>query len=228
MIRLIVFDWDDVFTLGAKEGYHRCYHEALIGVGVHLTHAKEREGIVAKWGKHHKEVLKELLKEHPELVDKAKEIYEKEFFGGTFVENLILVDGSVELLVRLYKKYRLAIATGANPKVLRDEIFPKFNIPNVFFQIIHTNDIEDPEKQKPHPFMLEEIMKVQKVLPDETIFVGDAITDVQMAQAADVTPIVVLTGQLSRKEAENLNVQFIIDDVTKLEEVLERINSKTI
>lgn len=74
---------------------------------------------------------------------------------------------------------------------------------------------------KPHPFILQKIMQTQGVKPSETIFVGDAQSDMQMAWNAKVEPVAVLTGHLSRQEAEYLGVKFIIEDVTKLEPVLE-------
>ena len=67
MIKLIIFDWDDVFTLGSKEGYFACYHKAINGVGVHLSPEEEHKRILAKWSRTFREELKELLKEHPEI-----------------------------------------------------------------------------------------------------------------------------------------------------------------
>ena len=77
---------------------------------------------------------------------------------------------------------------------------------------------------KPHPYMLEVIMKKkQKVKPSETIFVGDALTDVQTAINANVTPVVVLTGHLLRDEAEKLNTKWILQNVTHLPKILNVI-----
>jgi phosphoglycolate phosphatase len=106
--------------------------------------------------------------------------------------------------------------------MIQEVVMPHFNIPDIFSQIITSHDIEDQEMTKPHPYMLETIMKTQGVKPEETIFVGDAKTDVQMAYNAQVTPIVVLTGHLNREEAEALEVKYIIPDVTKLETVLNK------
>ncbi len=220
MIKLIIFDWDDVFTLGSKEGYFACYHKAINAVGIHLSPKEEHKRILAKWSKSFREELKELLKEHPELVDKACEVYDKEYWGNTFVSKLTFLPGTNDLLNCLSKKYILAIATGSTRKMLKERIIPRFNIPDVFSQIITSHDIEDQEMTKPHPYMLETIMNTQRVSPDETVFIGDAKTDVQMAHNAHVTPIVVLTGHLNRKEAEGLGVKHIIPDVTHLEAVL--------
>ncbi|SRR5258708_28297537 len=224
MVKLIIFYWDDVFTLGSKEGYFACYHKALLEVEVHLSPEEEHTRILAKWGKSFRVEIKELLKEHPELVDKACEIYDKEYWGGTFVNALSVLPGTNELLKRLSTKYVLAIATGNQQKMLKERIFPHFHIPDVFSQILTSHDIEDQEMTKPHPYMLETIMKRQGVTPEETVFVGDAKTDVQMAFNAHITPIVVLTGHLSKEEAEKLEVKHIILDITHLEAVLDEVN----
>jgi HAD superfamily hydrolase (TIGR01549 family) len=221
MIKLIVFDWDDVIVLGAKNGYFACYHKAVEGVGVHLTPEEEKKRILAKWSKPYREELKELLKEKPELVDQACTIFEKEYWGDTFTSELSLVPGVVELLTKLSKTYKLAVATGKHPKMLKEHEIPHFKIPQVFSHIISSHDISDVEKMKPHPYMLEKIMKDTGVLPVETIFVGDAATDVQMAIAARVVPVVVLTGHLHKDEAVHMGVQHIIDSVIQLPSLLQ-------
>jgi len=101
MVKLIIFDWDDVFTIGAKDGYFACYHKALNHVGVNLLPDEERKRILAKWSKPYREELKELLKEHPQLVDQACKIFEKEYWDDTFVNSLKLLPGTHELLLRL-------------------------------------------------------------------------------------------------------------------------------
>jgi phosphoglycolate phosphatase-like HAD superfamily hydrolase len=225
MIKLIIFDWDDVFTLGSTEGYFKCYHETLFELGIHLEPEDEKKRIFAKWSKPHREELRELLKEHPHLLDRACKIYETKFSGNTFVDSLIVIPGIQKLVKRLSKDYILCVATGLNPKILKDRIIPKFNFPDVFRQIISSYDIDDVEKQKPDPFMVEQILKTQKVKPNEAVLVGDALGDVSMARGAGVTPIVVLSGHLSKNEAEQLKVKYIIKDVTQIETILKEIDN---
>lgn len=226
MIKLIIFDWDDVITLGAKEAYFACYHNALVAVGVHLPQEEERKRILAKWSKPHREELKELLKEHPELVDQAGMIYVKEK-NKIFLKSLKILPGTKGLLRKLNKRYILAIATGNTSEMIKDVIMPHFQIPQVFSQIVSSHDISDPDKTKPHPYMLEVIMKKQSAVPKETIFVGDAKTDLQMAQNAGVTPIVVLTGHLSKDEAQRLGAQWVIPDSTHLPTILGHIERRS-
>jgi phosphoglycolate phosphatase-like HAD superfamily hydrolase len=222
----VLFDWDDVFTKGSIEGYYKCYREAVTGVGVALTPEEEIKRIKAKWGTSHLEELKELLQEHPELVDRAVEIYEEHLFGNTFVDCLTVIPGSQDFLADLAKRYKLAVATGAHPKILRERLMPKFNIPDVFTQIITAYDLDDPAHAKPHPFIPNKLIADAGVTQAETVFVGDAASDMRTAWNAGIEPVAVLTGHLNREQAEQLGVKHIIDKVTLLEPELEKIASQ--
>lgn len=100
----------------------------------------------------------------------------------------------------------------------------KFKIPHAFRDILSADDITEKENQKPAPYMLNKIMDFLRVAPNETIYVGDAKSDVLMAQNAGVIPVVVLTGHLSKLEAQKMGAIYIIGDVTKIEGVLKAIN----
>lgn len=218
MIKLIVFDWDDVVTLGSKEGYYACYRETLKALGIIFPEDELHRRIQRRWGQPFREELKELLLEKPELLDHAGELFERKFWGDVFVRELREVSGANELLTYLHSKYILAVATGNHPDMLKKKIFPRFNIPNVFSQIITSFDVS-PEKTKPNPFMLEQIMNTQKFTPDETVYIGDAENDARMAQSANVEPIIVLTGHLNKQQAESLGVKRILLDITTLREL---------
>lgn len=220
MIKLIIFDWDDVIILGSKEGYYNCYRETLLELGVVLDEKEMDIRIRRKWGQPFKTELKELLIEKPDLLDQACDVYQKHKYGKTFIHSLREVVGVNNLLNKLRQKYMLAVAT-ANQQKMLSIIIDTFGIPNVFSQIItaHDKDIP-PDKTKPHPYMLQLILEKHKIKPSEAIYIGDAENDVLMARNAGVEPIVVLTGHLSRKEAEMLGVKHILPDVTALEQIL--------
>lgn len=224
MVKLIIFDWDDVFTQNSKKGYYTCYQEALKGVGVVLEPEEEDRRIKAKWGAGHKEQLIYLLKERPELVDKAIEIYEAHFFGNTFVDCLTIIPRAQELLERLARNYVITIATGGHPKILKDRLFPKFEIPDVFAEILTIYDLDDLTHAKPHPFMVNKILEKQNIPPEEAVLVGDAANDMQMAWNAGVEPIAVLTGLMTRQQAQELGVKHIIENVTLIEPELEKLS----
>lgn len=221
MTKLIIFDWDDVFTLGSSQAYYQCYHETLRELGIELPVEEEWRRIRSQWGKPHREELRALLQEQPTYLDEACAIYERKFFGDVFVRHLSYVSGANELLVRLQERYTLAIATGAHPWLLRERVMPWFAIPTVFTKIISSYELPDVSYAKPHPYMVNEILTQTGITASETVLVGDAVTDMQMAQAAGVTPIAVLTGHLTRTAAEGLGIPYIIPQVTDLETVLD-------
>ena len=224
MIKLIAFDWDDVLVLGARDGYFSCYHETLVTLGVTLDPEEEHRRILARWSQPYREELRELLKERPELLDTACKVYEGHYFGTTFAAALKPVIGVADLLQSLSREYLLSVATGNHERVIREQIMPRFEIPDVFQRIFSTFDIEDPALMKPSAFMLQELMKQVNASPHETLYVGDAKTDVLMAQAAGATPVVPLTGHLREKDARELGVKYIISDVTELPSVIRSIS----
>ncbi len=218
MTKLLIFDWDDVVTLGSKEGYYACYRATLKDLGIVFPEDELHRRIQKRWGQPFHEELKELLLEKPELLDKADKLFEQKFWGDVFVRELHEVREANNLLTYLHNKYTLAVATGNHPDMLKKKIFPQFNIPDVFAQIITSFDVPA-DKTKPHPYMLEQIMKAQNTTPEETIYIGDAENDVRMAQNAGVEPIIVLTGHLNRQQAERLDVKRILSDITYLKEI---------
>lgn len=80
-IKLIIFDWDDVFTTGSKQGYFACYHETLAELGITLHPDEEKKRILAKWGQPHREELKALLIEHPPSLNLHAEYMKKNSLG---------------------------------------------------------------------------------------------------------------------------------------------------
>ena len=169
------------------------------------------------------QLVEELLLEKPELVEKGCEIYYKHRTGETFLNAPHMIPKGNELLERLNKKYTLAIATGALGEVLKNHFFPRFNIPNVFSEIISVHDLENKSLAKPHPHIVQEIMRRTGCKPEETVMVGDASNDMLMAQRAGVTPIAVLTGHLNKEEAGKMGVKYIIPNITKLETILDKL-----
>jgi len=220
MNKLIIFDWDDVITLGSKEGYFACYHAALDAVGVRLDPAEERRRILSRWGQRPRDELAALLAETPELVDRALQVYRLERSGETFIRELSVQAGTKALLERLSDRYQLAIATGMDHDYLLT-VMEHFALPNVFSAIVTADQLSDPSQQKPSPFMIQSILEQLNYAPSEALMIGDAAGDVRMAQAAGVEPIAVLTGHLDREQAEALGVRHIVKSILNLESELE-------
>ena len=79
---------------------------------------------------------------------------------------------------------------------------------------------DDVKNGKPHPDMLLAALEHFHIEPHEAVYVGDAAADILAAKNAGMASIAVLTGALNRLEAENLNPDYIVEDVTKIHEAL--------
>jgi len=218
MPKLIIFDWDDTLVLGSTPAYMKCYHETITELGVLLSPEEETKRIREHWAKHPRSILCSLLQEQPSLLEKACHLYEKKLLSS-FPGNLSVIPGTQQMLERLTKYHTLCIATGINP-TLWEIVMDKFHFPRVFSQMISAYQIPA-DKQKPDPYMIHQILAMQNASPSHTIMVGDSKNDVLMAYAAGVVPVVVLTGHLTKEEAEKLSVKDIISDSTKLETILD-------
>lgn len=221
MIKLIIFDFDGVIITGSNEGYFTCYHKALESVHVPLEPKDEKKRILDYWGKGHKKQLELLLREHPDKLQDAIVAYEKYYFSPIFHEKIKIVEGADVTLRDLSQTRPLAIVSGMMRNTLNDFI-EKFHI-SYFKKIMTFEDATKEEQKKPSPYMLLELIKQFGVTKDETVYIGDAENDVIMAKKAGITPIVVLTGHLTKEEAEKLGVKHIIPDITHLGAVLEKL-----
>ena len=93
-----------------------------------------------------------------------------------------LFPGVRETLALLSRSYKLGIVTsGSKNRVLRD--LESTGIKS-FFQVAITGD--DIRRPKPDPEGLELALSEMKLLPGETVYIGDACADYEMAQAAHV------------------------------------------
>lgn len=218
MIKLIIFDFDGVIVTGSNEGYFACYHKALESVGVKLDPEEERKRILEYWGKGHIAELELLLKEKPHLVSNAVKIYEDLHDSPFFSERIKLISGTKEALFELSKNYSLAIATGMRRHML-NMVLNKFKILNFFKVIESIDEIEKAEDKKPSPVILNKITNKLSITKDNTIYVGDDENDILMAKNAGVTPIVVLTGNLSKNKVQEYGVSYV-QDITKLKTIL--------
>lgn len=224
MIKLIIFDFDGVVIIGSNEGYINCYHQALAAVGVTLAPDEERRRILARWGKGYKQQLELLLEEHPQLLTKAIGAYEH-FYHDTdaFEAKIRLVPGAKETLEQLSKSYILAIASGMMRKSM-EKLLERFSLSDYFKHVFTIDDVTELNHMKPSPFMVHKIMKLTNNSPHEALVIGDAKGDMVMAKAANVIPVAVLTGHLTKSEAEHLGIKYIVSDITKLDTVLREVN----
>lgn len=102
-----------------------------------------------------------------------------------------MFDGARALLERLKLRpgTQLAVATGKG-RVGLDKTLDQNDMAHYFVNL----QTPDTNPSKPHPGMLHSAMEACGVGPDDTVMIGDAVFDIQMAKAAGVRSIAVAWG----------------------------------
>ena len=77
-----------------------------------------------------------------------------------------------------------------------------------FDVIVTADDVEHP---KPHPQPILKALEILKVKPEEAIYIGDSLFDVDAAQKAKVTMVGVTWGARSKEDMQSMCVDHIID-----------------
>ena len=217
MIKLIILDWDDCITKGSSEGYYACYEAAIAKAQIQKTPEEVKEKVRELWGRPHRDVIGSIIGVDNPQLDEISRYYEDLIFTNTFSSHLSLIPGAKEKLEELRKTYKLAIATGMDGVLFREHILPRFGMQDFFQYIISSSELPDPSRGKPFPDMVLKILKELGISANEAVMVGDAKGDVLMARAANVEPVVVLTGQLTKEEAVELGVLKIMPNVSQLQ-----------
>ena len=155
----------------------------------------------------------ETPEKHAELV----EIYRGFYFemSNDMMDNEPFYPGVREGLERLSRRddLLLAIATGKSKRGL-DRFVERENLKNMFVSLQNS----DTAPSKPDPTMLLQAMdEAGGIRPENTIMVGDATYDIDMALAAGVTAIGVSWGYHKPQALLDAGARMIIDHFDELE-----------
>ena len=126
-------------------------------------------------------------------------------------------DGALDLLRRLQKRgdVLIGVATGKAQRGVR-HIIDQFGLEGVFATIQTSDDAPS----KPHPGMILQAMTECEAAPEDTVMIGDAVFDIDMAHAAGVRAIAVSWGFQPRLQLERARPHAIVNTFKELEEEL--------
>ncbi len=98
-----------------------------------------------------------------------------------YIKDMILEPGLTELLTSLKSAYGLAVATNRGDTI--DEVLTSNGLKSFFDIVVSSLDVKQP---KPHPESLNTILDFFKIIPEEALYIGDSLVDLQTAAAAQV------------------------------------------
>lgn len=212
MFKLIIFDLDGVLV-NSNNAHIKACRMAVKKAGIkrHIT----KKEITSHFGESYRVVMKAVMHEEytPEKLEIAYRHHSELIRSGWFLENIRKIPGLRKFLIGLKNKgLRLAIASG-NERSFIDRILKHIGINDLFDLIIAAEDVQ---RSKPNPEMIQKIVKFFNMELEDTLFVGDAKNDILAAKSAGVISAVVLTGVLNKRDAKELNPDFIFRKVTDM------------
>jgi len=206
MIRAIVFDVDGVL-IDSNKIIVEAYRKTAEKLELRIPSPHEVVGLMGR-------PLFEIAKT---LWPKSNvELYMKEYRRLFMDENLVIpaIEGAVDAVREIRESgFRVGVLSGKILFFIKKHLQEAgFNI-NWFEAIV---SFETTKKHKPDPEPLLFVINQLDVKPEETIYVGDAISDYECARDAKVEYFAVLTGSLRREDLERLGVKNIINSVVEL------------
>ena len=209
---LLVFDWDGTLVDSIDRIVNSLQHASRTAIGADISdsHAKSviGLGLAEAVASLHPELDQD---EHKVELERIADAYRQHYLYENDIE-APLFDGVEDMLETLRSEgYTLAIATGKS-RIGLDHTMQEHGV-EAIFSITRT---PTETRSKPHPLMLEEIMKHTGFGPEHTLMIGDSEHDLKMAVNATVAGIAVTHGVHDRRTLERLSPLACFDHVTEL------------
>lgn len=210
-IKAVIFDMDGTL-LDSRELIYQAMEDIL---ALHAVQGVTREHMAELMGKPIHAMYETLAPGHdPYELEKAHIAHHDEH-----MHLLRGYDGLHELLGQLKARgIALGIFTGFDKRA--HDRLKAFEISSYFDSVVETTRYA---KHKPDPEGLLLAMQDLKASPEETLYVGDALTDVLAGKAAAVQKVVAVThGFGSREVLETAGADYIIDSLGELLAIVDK------
>ncbi|MDP3760272.1 MAG: HAD-IA family hydrolase [Ramlibacter sp.] len=204
---LIAFDWDGTLFDSTKI-IVRCIQRAVVDVGGAMPTDKAASYVIGMG------LMQALAHAAPDVPqEKYPELGARYRHHYTAHQNdIALFDGVLALLEELKARHHwLAVATGKSRRGL-DEALRSVQLKGMF----DGSRTADETAGKPHPRMLEELMREFGTAPDRTLMIGDTTHDLQMAVNAGCAGVGVSYGAHEPGDFHALGPLFVAHTVAEL------------
>jgi phosphoglycolate phosphatase len=142
------------------------------------------------------------------------------WFYGDFrarTKNPQLFDGIEELIKGLHKKgIKLAIFSNSTKAYIL-ETLTKYHLEGYFSIILGATEVQN---VKPHPEGLLKILNDTRYRAEDTLYIGDMLTDFEAGTRANIRTILVASGIIAREKLAAANPFILVDDIRQLNQML--------
>ena len=208
---LIAFDWDGTLFDSTKI-IVRCIQQAVVDVGGAMPSDKAAAYVIGMG------LMQALAHAAPDVPpEKYPELGARYRHHYLALQNeLSLFDGVLALLDELKARHHsLAVATGKSRRGL-DDALHSVQLKGMF----DGSRTADETAGKPHPLMLQELMREFGTEPQRTLMIGDTTHDLQMALNAGCPSVGVSYGAHEPGEFDALEPLFVAHSVRSLHDWL--------
>ncbi len=151
-----------------------------------------------------------------ELGEKYKKHYIDE---GHFADATILYPGVTETLEFFKKENYFLTVASSKPKRILDKMIKHFNL--IEFDLVLGTEESD-FRHKPDPDLIHHTLGSLKVKNEDAVIIGDTKADILAGINAKIDTIAVTYGFDRPENLISLNPTFVIDDFSKLKEIVRR------
>jgi 2-phosphoglycolate phosphatase len=148
-----------------------------------------------------------------EAIALFRKSYDETVMRGTF-----LLPEVAETIRALYDMgIKMAVASN-KPSIYSRTILENFELSS-FFEACYGPDVV--KQPKPHPAMLQGLMKELNTDKRETLYVGDMTVDVETAKNAGIPVALIATGGNSSDELRSMNPDYFLNSFGSLRLIIE-------
>jgi HAD superfamily hydrolase (TIGR01509 family) len=209
-IKLVIFDLDGTLV-DAYEAIARSFNYTMEECGYPAQKPLAIRRAVG-WGD--KNLLKPFIRSAD--LNRALTIYRRHH-SISLVKHSRLIKGVQAVLDYLKNKnYLLAVASNRPTRFSRI-ILQCLGLERYFDYVLCADKLKS---GKPHPEILQRIMRKLSVTPQQTVYVGDMPIDAQAARRAGIKAVIVTTGSGTKKEIRRENPYLVTDGIISIKGVL--------
>lgn len=176
-----------------------------------------QEVIDSIWGKVLTEQMAEL---DPGRVEELCNFYSA-YYREHRDEHTTIFEGILEMLEALHKTCKMGIVTNKGTSGLEHGL-DLFNMKNYFEIALSKTDVV---MKKPHPEGLYKVMEHFNAKPEEVLFIGDSIHDIECGQNAGVDTILVAWTVMDLEKLKKENPTYIVNTPEEIIDIAK--NNKT-
>lgn len=211
---VLIFDWDGTL-LNSADHIAQCICEGFDAVGLEPPTMDEARNIIGLGMVEAIQFLRPGIEQ--ELIVRIREAYAERFFSKQPTRD-DLFDGVMETLETAASQgFKLAIATGKSRPGM-DVVLRQLDMARQF----HVVRCADETRSKPHPLMLEEILRELRLPVERALMIGDTEYDMKMAHSIQMDRLAVSYGVHCRERLLAHDPIACIDSMRHLHEVIEQ------